>query len=138
MHKSQIKIFLCKRTILHQSEVTNDISIIILSTIYRRPVCLVVDWNLNDGFHDSFSLIVAVIMRGIAGAWQNITFVAVCIYVYVLIRCSLNENKIDWLNSTFSGVVCATYGGNVREMFYFSRFAYFWFSSLFNAYNHFC
>ena len=35
---------------------------------------------------------------------KNITFVAVCIYVYVFIRCSLNENKIDWLKSTFSGV----------------------------------
>ena len=71
-----------------------------------RPFCMVADSNLNDGFRDSFSLIVVIIMSGIQQkrAWQNITFVAVCIYVYVLIRCSLNENKIDWLKSTFSGV----------------------------------
>ena len=71
-----------------------------------RPFCMVADSNLNDGFRDSFSLIVVIIMSGIQQkrAWQKHyicsgLYLCLCFYSVFTKR---KQNRL--IEKYFSGV----------------------------------
>ena len=71
-----------------------------------RPFCMVADPNLNDGFRDSFSLIVVIIMSGIQQkrAWQKHyicsgLYLCLCFYSVFTKR---KQNRL--IEKYFSGV----------------------------------
>ena len=92
----------------------------IFVTILSQPFCMVADSNLNDGFRDSFSLIVVMIMSGIQPkrAWQK-HYICSGLYLCLCFYSVFTKRKQNRLIEKYFFWCALPTIGNVKQCFIF-------------------
>ena len=95
-------------------------SLSIFGTMLSRPFCMVADPNLNDGFRDSFSLIVVIIMSGIQQkrAWQK-HYICSGLYLCLCFYSVFTKRKQNRLIEKYFFWCALPTKGNLRQCFIF-------------------
>ena len=88
--------------------------------ILSQPFCMVADSDLNDGFRDSFSLIVVMIMSGIQPkrAWQK-HYICSGLYLCLCFYSVFTKRKQNRLIEKYFFWCALPTKGNVRQCFIF-------------------